>query len=618
MSLCFVVCAAMGQGRPNGIPDFLPDSVLNRMDNALPDTIVLQYFKLSDITQLYDFKDSTLDNFFHHYDPVKRKGIDHLNLGNAGTSARSMTYESNPYVGFSAGRNQYDVYNYTLDDFRFYENNVPFSNVSFTPVSGQQNFVVCTDFARSFSDGTSLSLNYRRIRQVGFYTNQLTKTTNFGTSLRFKGFNDKYTGFLSFLSNVNEEGNSGGITTDTLFNQQFFNTRSNIPVFTSDANTRHQQKLYSSINYYQLNNARKGETQILLRYDLNLDFRYYKFVDDATDMAEDSLLYGTFLEEDRGIRFYDRINRLGNAAYGYISDGDRLNIRAGIVYDRYSVNAQEVKNVFDNVFLDFKGDVPITKSIAIKTEGKLGLLDGAGDFLAKGRLDFELGKWITLEGGLSFYRYTPQRTHRVLILNGQDHWRNELTKPVGTDIFASFSIPKLNIKGSFGQSIVNNAIYFDTLASVQQYEDVFTATKLKLSNEIKFWKLGLENYLLLQAFNDNIYNLPTVSSKHNLYLQGYLFNRVLLSRLGAEVRLTPSYTGMAYSSVIGDFHQSNEEIEFYPMTDVYFTGQIQKFRVFLRFENINNLINDGVAFQIQDYPQFDFKFRFGFSWLLLN
>ena len=616
---CVIIYFGNAQNRnTSNPPAFMPDSLRGKEESKLPDTIKLQYFYLSDITTYYDFKDSTLDNFFHQYDPAKRRALDYLNLGNAGTAARSMIFEANPYVGFNVGLNQYDLYNYTLDDFRFFENNVPLSDVFFTPVGGQQNFVIRSDFTRNFSDNTSLSLNYRRIRQKGFYTNQLTKTTNFGASIRFKGFNDRYTGFISLVSNVNEEGHNGGVLTDTLFTNSLYDDRENIPTVIDDGQTRHQQKIYSLVNYYQLNKPKKSDIQLLLRYDFTLDKRYYKFTDSETETEQDSNYYNHFLIESRGIRCYTKINKIRNALYAYAADGKKLNIRGGIVYDRYSIDETGINSTFDNAFLDFIGDVPFSKSVSILSEAKLGLLDGSGDFLVKGSLNIDIGKWIELNGGAAFYRYTPNLIQRSVVINGIQHWDNELTKPIGSDFFGSFNIPILKLKGKIKQSLITNALFYNSENKVSQLDEIFSATSLTLANEFRIGKFGMENYLLFQVFNDNVYNLPVFHSKHNVHIQGYLFKKALFARLGTEIRLTPSYEGVEFSPVIGSFYQSDQTLDFYPMTDVYLTGKIEKFRFFIRLENVVNLFEDKVQFQVVNYPQFDFKLRFGISWILFN
>lgn len=584
----------------------------------LPDTISLRYFKLSDITTLFAYKDSTLDNYFHQYDPTRRRSIDYQNLGNAGSAARNQIYKVEPHVGFVSGYDSYDIYNFKLDDFRFFENNVPHSDVFFTPVGGQQNFVIRSDFARNFDDGTSISLNYRRIRQEGFYTNQLTKTTNFGAALRYQSDNGRYTGFLSLISNINEEGQNGGVIDDRFYLGTQVGDRTNVSIFSDDAQTRYQQKQYSLINYYQLNSPETSEIQLLVRYDLQFDRRYFKFTDAGTSSPNDSLLYGALLSEGRGIRLYDKINKIKNAVYAYASDGKRLNIRVGLVYDRYDIDQQGIEDGYNNLFADFKGDIPISDILAIRSTAQLGLGDGIGDFSVRGSLNLDLGRWIDLDAGAALYRSSPSLVERQIVINGLAIPSKPLTKPVGTEIFGSFEIPKVKIKGQLSQSLVTNAIYWDEDAMLQQSDDIFSSTNLTLANEIQVGKLALENYAMFQVFSDNIYNLPTIFSKHNLYLTGYLFDRALLGRVGAEVRLAPSHTGASYNPVFGKFIQSSEEVPFYPATDMYLTGKIQKARLFLRFENINNLFQEQIYYQIVGYPQFDFKIRFGVSWLFLN
>jgi len=610
-------------GQVNNSLDYAKNAQLKKdsVASLVPDSLILRYFKLSDITTMYDYKDSTLENFFHQYDPAKRRDIDYQTLGNVGSSARSQEFETTPYVGFHPGQRQYDLYNFELDDFRFYQNNVPISDVSFTPIGGQQNFVIRSDFARDFADGTSLSLNYRRIRQQGFYTNQLTKITNFGVALRYQSKNERYTGFLSMISNVNEEGHNGGVQADTVFgfyNNPLLGNRLNVPINSDDAQTRNQQKKYTLTNYYQLNKPTKSGLQLLLRYDLSVDNRYHKFFDVTTNSTIDTIIYGEFLVEDRGIRLYNRINKVSNAFYAYASNGARINIRAGLVYDRYGIDQQGISSTFDNLYADFKGDIPVTSSINVSTIGKLGLGDGAGDFLLRGSLSLDIGDWVDLTGGASFYRYTPDLMQRNLVLNGIEQYSTSFTKPVGTDLFGNFEIPKLRIKGEIKQSLITNYIYYNENALPEQMGDVFSATTLSVSNDLKFGKFGLENYLMLQVFSENVLNLPTLYSKHNLYIQGWMWDRALLARLGAEVRLSPTFNTASYSPVVGAFYRSESEAPFYPMTDIYFTGKIKTARIFLRFENVVNLIDDRVQYQIAYHPQFDFKMRFGVSWLLLN
>ena len=607
------------QPNPNVISDGRNSSISNdSLGTGLPDSIILQYFKLSDINEVYTVSDTSLDNFFHQYDPVKRKAIDHFNLGNAGSASRPQTFNANPFIGFHTGLRQYDIYNLKLSDFRFFQNNVPHSDVAFTPVSDQQNFIVKSDFSRSFDDGTSISVNYNRIRQEGFYANQTTKITNFGTSLRYQSEDKRYTGFLSFISNVNDEIQNGGVQQDTFWRVDILADRQTVPTRTINAQTRYVQRSYSLVNYYQLNNPDKSKLNLLLRYDLSFDRNSYKFSDVDVTSAQDTIEYGQFLTEGRGIRFSNSVNKTGNAFYSYLTNDNNLNARVGLVYDRYTIDQQGFGSVFDNIYLDFKGNIPIFGGLSIKSNGQLGIGEGIGDFLLKGSLDLDISNWIQLEGGISLYRHTPEMMTRSLVLNGLSFYENEFVKPIGTEFFGKFQIPILNLKGSFKQSIINNSIFYNSEGRPEQFEDIFTATTLTLENNIRWKSIGLNNYLMLQTFSENIYNLPTVFSKHNLYSEFWLFDKVIQSRAGVEFRFQPTHQGADFNPITGNFFQSDVDLGFYPITDIYFTGKLQSFRFFLRFENISNLLNESVQFQTVHYPQYDFKFRFGVSWLLLN
>ena len=607
--------AQTGSRPPRGV---LPDSVYKAYENELPDSINLKYYLLSDIDKTYQFKDSTLDGFFHQYDPAHRRDIDYLTLGNVGSAARSLLYKNDPYIGFATGRNQYDLYNFTKDDFKFYTNTSPVSNVFFTPVSDQDNFVIRADFARSYDDGTAISLNYRRIRQAGFYQNQLTKDTNLGISIRFGDNNEKYSGYITYLSNVIEEGQNGGVTIQNYAGQGIYDQRLNVPVYSTDAQTRHQQKKIILTQYYQLGKPFLNKYKVLAQYDLSYDASYYKFTDPTTDAENQDTLYGQYNFEDRGIRVYDKIRSIKNSLYTNLTDGSDFTIKLGLTYDYIDINQQSFKSHFDNAFLSFNGDIPIFESISIDTDAKLGILDASGDFLIQGRLNLDFGKWFKLNGGVRLFRSTPELVYRQLVVNDEIFYSNDFVKPFGTQITGEFEISALNLRGELQQSLITNALYFDEAISPSQFESVFTATSLKINQNLNFWKFTLENYVGAQVFSENIYNLPRLYSKHNLFFETHLFDKALLSRFGTEVRLNPQYEGAGFQPVVGNFYATNDEIPFLPVADFYFSGKVSKFRIFVRYENYTQLIFNDINYETNRYPQFDTMLRMGVGWLLFD
>jgi len=610
-----------GQGSPTDYASKYNSSQSQTEDQRTverPDTLELRYYKIDRLTTYYPLLDTMLTSKVHNYDEARHHDVEYIHLGNQGSAALGLRYEAQPYIGFDVGYRQYDLYNFTLENLKFYEGNIPLVNAVFTPIGTQDNFTVKTDFTRSYTDGITVSTNYRRINQAGIYQNEDTKVTNLAVSIRYQHPGQKYTGYLSMISNVNEQSNSGGPL--NLADLEIL-TRGNRELISStltEADTRHQQKYYNLTNYYQLTPESK-KLQVLLRYDLGWDARYYKYTDDDLTSVNDDSFYLDLVTDERGLRHYTFVDRLHNSFYAYLTDSKRLNIRTGIVYDRYNIDQDIVGSSYNNLYLDMDGSIPFYKSLTLQTTAQLGLGDGAGDFNVSGALDLDIGKVGSLSAGLSFYRHTPSLLERSLYVTQVPVWDNSFAKPVGTDLYASLSIPYLNLRAELHQHVVTNAIYFDENAKPTTHPDIYTNTNLSITQTSHYSIFHLENSFLVQLQNENIYGLPTYWSRHNFYMQFYMFKKNLLARWGAETRLSPTYNGVAYNPGVGAFHLSGEQTVFYPNTDIYFSGKVKKFRLFVKLENIGQLINANyIDYRVHNRPTHDWAIRFGVAWLFLG
>lgn len=611
------VLSAHGQGRGDIMIDQEGSGsrVNDSIANIRPE---INYFKIDQLDKSYNYTDTLLDSKVHRYDPATRLDIDYLHLGNQGSAASPLKYGVDPVIGFREGHTQYDLYNFKLSDFKFFKSNVPFVNAAFSPMGAQSDFVIRTDFARSFDDGFSIAANYQRVNQEGDYRSQATLLTNFGAAIQYKSKNDRYTGFVSMISNVNQEANNGGHANTEDLDTYGRGNRNLVGVQLDDASTRYQQKLYQITNYYQLNTSEK--TSLLLRYDLGYDTRYYKYADQTANKDSDLLFYKSYLTDTRGVRYLHSLNKWHNALYAYITNKSGLNIRTGIVYDRYAKIDQEAKSeTADNIYLQLLGDVPLGRGFSIYTKAELGIGTGAGDFNLDGRMAIDIGKVGTLSGGMKLYRQSPSLLDRQFFITQQPTWEQDLVNPVGSVLYGKLTVPKVKFSASLEQHVVNNAIYYDTLAMPRQYEDIYTATILTLHQDLKVGIWNLENTALIQLMNENLYGLPRLWTRHNMYVSFPMFKRAIETRWGIETRLHTSYEGQAYNPAIGVFHQSGVKNDFFPATDVYFSGRVDRFRVFVKLQNVNFLIdNKNVFTPITNYAQQDWRVRFGVSWIFMG
>ncbi len=608
--LTFLVCGHSILAQKISIMESMMDS-----SSLKTDTFSVRYFSLDNPDNMQTFDDTLLTEGTHHYNPVFKSSGEYLFLGNTGSPVKALPYTKKLFVGYHHGHFQYDLYNFDIKNVIFYDGKVPFSDISFTPVKGQKDFVINGKFSRKFSDGFSMTVNYRRIRDEGLYTHQKSGITNVAFSLGWRSKNKKYQGFATHISNVSERNNNGGIKTDTLFGTPLYNDRSLIPVFTSDATTRYQQKKYILTSIYRPKpHAPLG---ISFRHDFYYDRSYFKFADETTGTAMDSSLYGAYLIEERGIRYYDRQSIIHNNI-NIDLQRKKSSISVGIGYDRISLDRQSIKEHIDNLYLTFRGRLPITSSLDINADGRLGIGDGIGDFWADGHIYFSAGPIFKAFAGISLFRHSPTALQKKMVINGKVLFKNDFTHPFGSMLYGRLTSEKLGLSIETKQTLTNNEIYWDSLGYARQYDGIISITSLSVKHRFRVGKLGMSNKAILQLISDNVYHLPTLITRHNVYIQTPLFKGAILSRFGVEAFVMPFSKGTKFHPVLGTFIPTGHKTGYLPRLDLYFSGKIKSFRFFVKGENILNFFNDRVDQLVYRHPLTDAKIRYGIRWIFYN
>ena len=580
------------------------------------DSISIQYFYLTQPDSILIFSDTSLSRFTHAYDPSRLRNDEYFNLGNTGSASRSILFNKEIRMGTDYGFHPYDIYRLSSRGFRFYKVNRPFFDFSFSPVGGQQNFVIKTDFARSFSDGMNLSVNYDRINQEGFYQSQQVLHTNFGLGVWYEAPQGNRSVFITLKNEINTEEHNGGIIDRTEFLNPFAGERMSINVNNDGATSRYQHRSLEVHHYYNFIDSTAQEKGLSLISTLRLGFGYYKYSDD--DVASEEAYYGIFFQDSRGVRNYQGYTQINTSHHLQGRILSNLNASVGLDYTFHRLDQEaEILNRND-IFVNGKIDLPLSNRIVLNGNAKLGLGSATGDFLIEGMSSISLSKSINLDASIQLYRNRHPITANHLAINGSEFWNNELAKPFGTNVQGKLTFPWLNLKVGVSQLIENNTLYYG-ISSTPLISDVaFTATGVNASFDFKLWKFNFNNFIAGQIFNNNLYNLPEYYAKSNVYLEGDIFKRNMKIRLGAEGRLIGPHNQIQYNPLIGEFYQAFNQEELYPFFDFYILARIKQFRFFVRFENAGNFFNNDVYFQIGNYPQFDQKIRLGIKWRLYD
>lgn len=577
-----------------------------------PDTTIYDIFSMYDVDVKVPFADTTL-NQFHLYDPVRKGKIYGAQLGNLGSSARPLLYDVPYQRGVNFGYDNYNYYRLNREDVKWYSTNRPFSDFYFSPGSSQQNFIVKAKFSRNFADSVSFHLDYQRISQEGFYTNQQTKQTFLSSGLRIQ--RDKTDTYILGMFNANNEEHNGGIIDKTLFNLPNFNFRQRIPIAIDGGNTRYNNVDISVNNYYHLTDSLSNKIGISFRHEFAIDGGAFKFFDDLNFTNTQN--YAPFGTDDRGIRNRTGFFNLESGLYAQIKN-ETIKFQAGIVYDFFNIKQEPRIYKKNNLFLRGNGSLTILNEAQLDFKGHLGLADNAGDLWLEGNLNLDLSTIGTIRGGLKIYRYEPTILQQEVYFNNEAFWNNAFPKVNGTGFFVTYFNSKLGLEATLSADAIDNAIFFGPDKFPTLKEGAFTSSRLLVTEKLKLGPIHFHNTIGLQTFNDNIYNLPRWLSEHNIFIEGKIFKERMLARFGFDMRLMESYFPAAFSPEIGMFYQQNEIQEnLFKILDGYISFKISRFRLFTRFENLTHFIftgNNDINYQVPNYPQFDFKFRLGAAW----
>ncbi len=590
---------------------------LSKKNVYTPDTSIYNYSYFDDLDHKEPYVDSLLDNF-HRYDPTRKESFDYLHLGNKGSASTSILYQGNTRSGLDVGIDQYRPYDIKIENFRLFDLNRPLNDLAFTPSQGQDNFIVNARFARGFSDGISIHIDYQRINQTGFYDNQATKLTSLGSAIQYLSESKKYRFITSYFSNNADEEFNGGILRDDLFGLEFYEQLTSIPVVnTQNAESRRENRNFSIHQYLSL--AKKGEWDLEAQHRFSLLKDSYRFSDSDidTDAATDSLIYGDFLIEQRGIRSYWKTDQVQNYIGMKLGRGDLIRVFAGLEHSYIRNNYESVGADENSLFLNTGLRTQLAKYIDLKSELRLGLLDYVGDFDIGGSLSFSTNIF-QIAGKFEAYRRTPSITSRYFEVNGLALWDNPaLAKPFGTKLGATLSIPKSKTSVELNQSVETNLIYFiNDQAEPLQTSSGISTTSFLVTQKLGLWKLKYDISLLYQIFSEDLFGLPPLSFKHKLYIEDRIFNNNMLIQLGVDHRFIQFNQGLSYSPVNARFYTTGDDFDPYNLYDIFLNFKISEFRVFLVQENMLGLFGNSFNAMLPNYTDYGSRFRLGVRWFL--
>jgi hypothetical protein len=569
---------------------------------------------------------------FRMYDPSRRQTIDWGTLGNLGSAARPLLYETQSVLGFNTGVRAFDLYKTQPGQLGFYRSSRTFSDVYFSQGRNQFETNLNARFSRTFSSGANFSLAYKTLSNIGQYRYQRDKHDALALGIWVpKG--TRYDGFLIFTQNVARQQDNGGIVSDEVFGSGRFSgpVAAQVRMPRQTAKSRLDDRSIQLTQHLKLlGNSTEGKRTLRLTHSSTWNRQKFKFTNPGspgTGLGEDASFFNPiFLTDQRGLRHFAEINRWDNSltlnTFKAKKPGRPSDLlAAGISHAYINVNQEPVQFKLSNLFLTGKISLTPSESFAFEADGALGLLKNIGEYQLRGSLNLSLGKAGLFKAQLLSQRRPVGFFANNLYVSKRPVWQNEWSKVVENTLAASYSLPLIGFEATAQTHLVNNYLYYDQGAEARQTSSPLQVAQLVLRENLRWGKIRFDNTVALQRPNrDDVLRLPQWFSKNSLYFSGMVFRKKMLLNAGVDFRMNAEFRPDAYQPLLWQFHlQDSLTARPYPWADVFFAFKVNTFMGFIRYENVRTLFQkDEVFYQTAYHPQPFGSLRFGIAWRFMD
>lgn len=600
----------------NGVenPDFQ-----KLQDDSLATEVKLEAgaFYLDNIFDKIPFKDTLLDDDFPYFDPLEVTGKDIVDKGYIGSAAMVLG-EKNIQPGFDFGYHQYDLYDKNMNNFKWYNTNVPFASLFFSPGSDVNEFWTQAKFAKDFKD-VSVNIDYSRLINSGVYKGQKIKHSDLNVGFRRGSTDSKYNTFFNFITNIHQEEDNGGVQDISYLSYSNYSIREVIPVNLQDAVTRLQDYTLVLNEYYRLQNRLLG-AKAYLYGKLSGSNGFYKFYDDDVSTARDATVYGNLLVDEIGLRNYIKYNKLASSLGIWAVAKEKNYAHIGLSYDLIDYNIEPLDDsIVNQLNVYFKGKYGIfDDKLNLKWNSKCFMYDLAGDYLMNAELNYQ-NRLFSVATGIELKKASPPLRFQMLYLTRKEVYNNSFEKSAFVRYFAGIDINKLGFSMNLEKSTIKNYLYFDESLFPQQLNEPVNLFKLHLKEKMKISIFHLAVQGNLYKTDSDAIPLPKYTLKMKFFISPYLYDRHLFIKTGFEFNYWDKYYNYGYNPAISDFYTQNTMIlDNFMRLDYFLSAKVKSFLFFIRFNNILFPLDNNVRFKVPSYPQNDLFYRLGVKWTLLN
>jgi hypothetical protein len=550
-------------------------------------------------------QDSSFVNF-HRFNPVYKNFTGVQDLGFTGSAYKSLLFTRNKEAGFTIGENSLNHMLRTSKKTEYYEAQVPFTRFYYT--QGKEAMINLNAFhTQNILPNWNVAADYSSFKSDGIYLRQAQKIKTTQVSSKYSTLNGRYLIAGSFNWNRVTSQESGGIVSDSLF-ENANNLDKNVPnnltlaqnnIKTREHNIYHHIKLGKSVPLFRekdtITTIEKG---ILLFHEMDWNQYVYNYTDENPNedfyhqpffftpgVTADSTTY-KILKNKVGITIPIGLkDYIGGIRL--FSDYEFINIEQGDSQLRR----------YNNTGIGSRIDIERSSRILNKLNlyGKY-VLEGINknDVELKFNSSIYSDSLYSLGANISYTSLSPYFSQNRITSNHY-FWSNDFDKENHTsfNIYLERKSKFVNAKISYGQDLLSNYIYYDTVSQPQQ--EIFNPISIHnigLSLNFKIGNFIFNNQVNYQKLsNDKYLHLPEIVSSHQLFYERFTFKEALKLQVGVELFYNSSYLSDMYNPAIRQFYlQDKLETGNYPLMNIFLNAQIKTMKIYVQFEHLNQAL----------------------------
>ena len=622
------------------------DSLQKRDQFADSITIFYRNFDSSRIGKI----DSSINDFTTRFPMLPY----YHNLGNYGTAAESFFF--NPFMkpGFDAGFHQYDLYQFSLENTKFYQTTRPYTELAYALGSKAEQLINILHTQNKKSN-FNFSMEYRFSNAPGNLKNQNASMNNFRFTSHYQTLNKKYEALVIFISNKSASSENGGLQDKKKLDSLALNDPYELETRLGKAGTAGRNPFNTTVN---TGNIYKNST-FLLRHHFDIGtkdslvtdsvtiklfyprirfehtFKYeqssYRFFDNFADTAN-YIKYFNYNPRNDSVNFIDSWKDITNE-FSIISFPEKQNLGQFL---KASIALENITGHFDTISSTTMYNVFASGEYRNRTRNQVWDIEASGKLYLNGFNAGDYSAFVSMKRLLGrkfgFFNIGFQNVNRSpsFLLDPLSRFpiKNRINygKENFIRLFAQYENPLSGWKLGGEYFAVSNYIYYDSFFSAKQEATLFNVLHLNAEKKIKLtkhWNWYAE-FHIQQTTGQPPLNLPFFFTRNRIAFEGNFATNLFLST-GFEIKYNSAYKANNYSPFLGKyFIQNTNTISNRPEIDAFLHFRIKSFKGFFRLENLNTLDpSNGFSFSklnfnTTDNPGTGLWIRFGAWWNFIN